>query len=632
MTATSLQTIPLYRLIISPQNVRRTNRKADIAALAASIASHGLLQNLAVTETDEGKFEVVAGGRRLAALKMLAKSGGIARDYLVPCHIVGRETGSEASLAENFHRVAMDPVDEAEAFAQLHAEGMQPDEIARRFGVTRRHVEQRLALANLSPKLKAAWKRGDLTLEAAKAFCLADDHARQDAVFKSMRKPVTHAATVRACLMEGRMRASDRLARFVGLDAYEAAGGPVRRDLFDAEAVFLADPSLLAQLAEARLEAVAAQWRGRGWGWIETALDGGRPEGLSAMRLQPVWRDPTEEEQSRLDVLQAEIEALDAALEASSTEDDPRWSMRDDLEAAFETIRQEACVWDGELMAHAGVLVGVAHDGEVVATEGMVRKADQKLIDALRRQRDRVSTGRGDGGSKTPECASPNLPRAVARDLTRVRTRAIQAGVAGDPDIALALCVAALETHMLGHKSIPGLSIAAILASGDGPEHLLANRIDAELPDSAEAVLVWRLAQDRTVLLAHLAALVAAAIDLSHEDATPADSQRQGIADILAAALHLDMRDTWSPSLDYWMRLPKNMLVEELVYAAEAHGLTEAETKRRSADATRLKKEPLAQCVDDAWRGRGYLPELLITPLGTGALLVNPNAVIVAAE
>jgi len=60
--------------------------------------------------------------------------------------------------------------------------------------------------------------------------------------------------------------------------------------------------------------------------------------------------------------------------------------------------------------------------------------------------------------------------------------------------------------------------------------------------------------------------------------------------------------------------------------------LTEAETKRRSADATRLKKEPLAQCVDDAWRGRGYLPELLITPLGTGALLVNPNAVIVAAE
>jgi ParB family chromosome partitioning protein len=102
-----------------------------------------------------------------------------------------------------------------------------PDEMSRRrFGVTRRHVDQRLALAGLSPKIKAAWKRGDVSLEAARAFCLVEEPRPAGSVFRSLGKPVTHAGSVRARLMEGRMRASDRLASFVGLEAYEAPGAP----------------------------------------------------------------------------------------------------------------------------------------------------------------------------------------------------------------------------------------------------------------------------------------------------------------------------------------------------------------------------------------------------------------------
>ncbi|MBK8840320.1 MAG: ParB N-terminal domain-containing protein [Hyphomonadaceae bacterium] len=141
------QNIPLNKLIASPRNVRRKDRKADIDALAASIASCGLLQNLCVVAGEGDRFEVDAGGRRLMALKKLAKDGVIAKDFPVPCHVVASEDGREVSLIENIHRVAMDAMDEVDAFAALVAEGATPDDIARRFGATQRHVEQRLALA-----------------------------------------------------------------------------------------------------------------------------------------------------------------------------------------------------------------------------------------------------------------------------------------------------------------------------------------------------------------------------------------------------------------------------------------------------------------------------------------------------
>ena len=121
-------------------------------------------------------------------------------------------------------------MDEVEAYAALLAEGRTADEVSRRFGVTRRHVDQRLALAGLSPKIKAAWKRGEVSLEAARAFCLVEDHAQQDAVFPSHSRPITHPGSVRTRLMEGRMRTSDRLACYVGLEAYERTGGTLVRD------------------------------------------------------------------------------------------------------------------------------------------------------------------------------------------------------------------------------------------------------------------------------------------------------------------------------------------------------------------------------------------------------------------
>jgi ParB family chromosome partitioning protein len=113
----TMQTIPLDRLVPSPANVRKT--KTGIEGLAASIAAHGLLQNLQVRPATDEDFEVVAGGRRFDALKFLAKHKKIAPDYPVPCEVRDGPDATEISLAENEMREAMHPADQFEAFRKL---------------------------------------------------------------------------------------------------------------------------------------------------------------------------------------------------------------------------------------------------------------------------------------------------------------------------------------------------------------------------------------------------------------------------------------------------------------------------------------------------------------------------------
>ena len=117
--------VPLSRLVSRPtgRNVRKTPRMS-IPELAASIQRVGLLQNLIVTATADGEhYEVVAGGRRLAALKLLAKKHRISKEWEVPCLLVADGTARTASLTENVQREAMHPADQFEAFAALVAEG-----------------------------------------------------------------------------------------------------------------------------------------------------------------------------------------------------------------------------------------------------------------------------------------------------------------------------------------------------------------------------------------------------------------------------------------------------------------------------------------------------------------------------
>src|SRR5690606_4509337 len=145
------------------------------------------------------------------------------------------------------------------------------------------------------------------TLDVARAFCLTDDHSVQERLFKQVPKPITHAPSIRNALSGGRAPATDRLARFVGLAAYEAAGGRIVRDLFEDEVAFLEDGELLQRLATERIEEMRETLAAEGWAWVEAQLHHGQIEGCASERVRPRTRPLTEDESAAIADLEAEI-------------------------------------------------------------------------------------------------------------------------------------------------------------------------------------------------------------------------------------------------------------------------------------------------------------------------------------
>jgi ParB family chromosome partitioning protein len=648
--------IPLNKLAISERNIRRTDRKADLDALAASIKSLGLLQNLSVTRAEGDRFTVVAGGRRLAALKALAKQGAIARDFPVPCHILDDKAATESSLAENVQRVATDAMDEVDAFAALKDQGFDASAIAQRFGCTIRHVDQRLALAALSPKLKAAYRKGDLSLDAARAFCIEPDPVRQEAVFKMLGKQVTHAGNVRAHLTHGRMRGTDRLARFVGLDGYEAAGGSLTRDLFLDSEIYVDDPALMSRLANEKIEHFREDLLGKGWGWVNVNLGHGRFEGASGQRVQPTRRQPTDDEAATLAKLEAEVEELETDLDDADDED-PRWAERDRLEAAHHSLTEKLTSWDPQEMALAGVVISVEHDGRLFFAHGIVAKADASKLTKLRRQRDEATAKRLRSKSEntatdvqaqnTDETATDDdassdvteapweepratLPRALVRDLTAIRTTALRRELVKAPHTALALGVFALLRHAVSGYGAPGISLTARprwFADHDG----LGDEREAwiaSIPDTEAGLLDWCLAQDIATLLDALAMIVASNIDLAHEDANIDDRRKQALADRIATTLDLDMTRHWAPDLAFWTRLPKAALIGAIETAPCTTRLDDIDRAAFLKMLSRKTKDELATTAAQVLeveadlatpqcggaRPKGWLPALFVTP------------------
>ena len=171
---------------------------------------------------------MVAGGRRLAAMKALAEEGVLDADHPVLCRVIGAaENAEEFSLAENVVRVAMHPADQVVAFAKLSSSGVSVSAIAARFGMTERLVEQRLSLGGAAPELLDAYRAEEMDLDTLKAFTVTTDHARQMAVWEQVKEYGYGPSgwQVRRMLTEERVSALSAVARFVGMEAYEAAGG-----------------------------------------------------------------------------------------------------------------------------------------------------------------------------------------------------------------------------------------------------------------------------------------------------------------------------------------------------------------------------------------------------------------------
>ncbi|HQS65167.1 MAG TPA: ParB/RepB/Spo0J family partition protein [Acidovorax defluvii] len=606
--------IPLSQLWPSSRNVRQSGG-ASIPELASSIARVGLLQNLTVTASSDGEhYEVVAGKRRLAALKLLAKRHKIDKAHDVPCLLVPDASARTVSLAENVQREAMHPGEQFEAFAALVAEGRPIEDIAADFGVTPLVVQRRLKLANVSPRLLADYRADAVTLDQLMALAITDDHTAQEAAFYDVPEWRRNPQALREHLTEREIDATrDALARFVGIEAYEAAGGGVRRDLFsdDSRGVFLTDAALLETLARDKLAATAETARLDGWAWVEAVPRITSAELHGFQRARRDRRTPNKTEAKRIAKLQARQQAIDDKLNADDAEDmaeeetSALYEENDKLGAEIEAIEQTLLVFALEARAVAGVIVTVDHAGEIAIHRGLLREAEAKALRAQEGQ-DKQNRGGGDaeGGAQTPTL--PRISEKLARRLSAHRTAALQAEVARHPQVALVAVVHRFALRVVINISASpqdGLDAYApdVAHSPAAVQMREARQAWAErLPEDPAALFVELLALPQEELLSLLAVCVAVTVGAvtPREDAMPAAA--------LAQAVGLDMHAWWTPTAEgYFAHVSKAKTIEAVqVFAPE-----------QAARLLTLKKNELAGEAGRLAVGTGWLPVMLRAPV-----------------
>jgi ParB family chromosome partitioning protein len=136
-------------------------------------------------------------------------------------------------------------------------------------------VKRRLKLAAVSPKLLDVYAEDGMTLDQLMAFTVNPDHERQEQAWEALQRSYTKEPYyIGRLLTEGAIRASDKRAQFVGIEAYQAGDGAIMRDLFQQDdGGWLQDPVLLDRLVAEKLEREADIVRAEGWKWVEVATD-----------------------------------------------------------------------------------------------------------------------------------------------------------------------------------------------------------------------------------------------------------------------------------------------------------------------------------------------------------------------
>ena len=447
ITLAAPQTIPLDKLSVHEANVRQIKAGVSIESLAADIARRGLLQSLSVRPIfddageETGLYGVQAGGRRLRALQLLVKQKKLAKNAPVPC-IVRTEGFVEAdSLAENTEREALHPLDQFRAFAALRDKGEGEESIAAAFGVTPAVVKQRLRLANASPLLLKAYEDDEIKLDQLMAFCLIDDHKRQEEVFAAIKSHWNKGPdTIRRMLTEKTVRADDPRALFIGAEAYKAAGGIIIRDLFDEDdGGYLQDVPLLERLVNEKLAAEAEFVKAEGWGWVEAAIDFPWNHQRDYRRLKPLAPALSDEEQEKFEALSAEYEELASLDEDEGGEDTTR--RMNELRPLLALYENKSPVFDPADMQKAGAFVSLSDDGFVQIDRGYIRREDEAAASIANDEGTAFADEDGDYGPVANDAAPPvaddeddsaDLPDRLMIELTAYRSLALRDAIAND--------------------------------------------------------------------------------------------------------------------------------------------------------------------------------------------------------
>lgn len=611
----TLRTATHAQMVRSKLNVRRKSA-AKLTELAALIKSFGLLQNLVGFQPPPCgdvvfPVQIVAGERRWDAIGLLIASGDLPEDFAIPYLLVTEQEAVAISLAENLGREPMHHADVVECMRELAARGASPEDIGYSFGVDALTVKRRLKLANVSPRLFAMYRNDEINTEQMIAFAVTDDHAAQELAWDSLdpwSRKQAHA--IRRLLVAQKIEiATDRVALFVGQDAYEAAGGKVVRDLFsEDDEGYIEDGQLLERLAVQALERVAAPLREEGMRWVDVIVRADPAALAQYGRVRKVRCAPNQEQERQL----AELDAQLAAWEGEGGDQgDSDAGDEDESEGCHVTmacVRSRKAQLEAELqqelasdLALAGAVVTIDSRGEVAMLAGMIRPADRASMEKLA----------GQAGS--PAASSGKKVRAVHSErlihmLVSHRTAALAAELVARPDIVLVVLAHALVKGMLDSMDYAtgiahishALPMLATEAKGSAAAAVLSEKLGAwkeraHRERGEGSMFAWLLTLERDVLLDLVAVAVASTLDTAAmgETASPAFTE-------LADTLGLDMRRWWKPTAaNYFAHVTKERIVD-VVGAA-----TSSEAARPLA---LLQKGACADAAERALADSGWLP------------------------
>lgn len=541
--------ISINKLDPWPHNVRKTkpSKQAD-AELLASIRSSGVLENLVVIPGKKDRYQVIAGERRRQALLKLAETGDKNPTDTVDCQVRDPAEALELSLIENTHRAAMHPADEFEAYAALMKdERLTEKNIAERFGVTKKHVQQRLKLAQVHPDIIAAFRAGKISYDAVMGFTTAQSQEEQLTVWKEICDDhFLHefdGDDIRRQINQDAISADSGKAKFVGIKAYRAAGGTVTEDLFN-DAKWLNDVALVEQLALKKLHETTDGLLQAGWKWAQSYLKNPPYNDIHNLpRIKSVTPPELLQEQKKLQ----EQHDLDES---------------DETEAALNAIEnkiQEQSIFHRHDMATAGCIIYFDYQGELVIEKGLIRKSDNATTKQQKNPSQPIAFAEAaDDGS---------LPAKLAEDLREVRHSIARKQILQHPQLASELLIYVICRQALAADYSLPLNIRTTETGSNLPE---LPEPDLSWINDDDDVSSWQAFRNLSPAdVQHLMAHCTARLLTITLAAMPG---KDAVMESVLTEMNIDWHQHWQPNFEnYFGRLKKDSLLSlgESLFSAE---------------------------------------------------------------
>lgn len=471
-----------------------------------------------------------------------------------------------------------------------------------------------------------------LTLDCVMAFTITEDRVRQEQVFKSLSNSHNGMEpwAIRRLLTETTVEASDRRARFVGLETYQQAGGVVMRDLFrNDEGGWLQNPALLQRLVDEKLAAARDVILATGWKWVEAGVEISYQAQQGLLRLKPTGEALSKKDTKLREKLGKDYDDLAEAHDEDDITDEVRARLAE-LEATIVEMDNRPDKYAAEDIARAGVFVSIDQNGYLACEYGFVRREDAAAVaeDAIEADED-DATGDDDGleGVDTPsddeaaEQPGKPLSERLVQDLTSYRTVALRDALAQDFGTAFVAVLHAMCLGLFYHASTRSCLQVSVSDSfpAQAPglaEWAPAKALDqrhkdwvAKLPRSEGELwqmLVDMTDEDRASLFAHCASRTVNTVRMP-KNVFQSRNAALGHANTVAAAVGLDMvRAGWVTTVDAYLgRVTKGHIVE---------AVREGKGDNAANLIEHLKKDAMAQEAERLLAGTGWLPHALRMP------------------